>query len=83
MVSLSCFLFYNFVIVFEDCKPVQEEIAKAIGNDHHVNSEPEASNSRADEKEENVTSTECDANEGEVGCLSGAWIKSYSSEVFL
>ncbi|XP_076194158.1 uncharacterized protein LOC143160317 [Aptenodytes patagonicus] len=49
--------------VFEDWKPVQEEIAKAIGNDHHVNSEPEASDSCADEEEENVISTECDANE--------------------
>ncbi|KAM7107379.1 glutamate-rich protein 3 [Ciconia maguari] len=33
--------------VFEDCKPVQEEIAKTIGNDHPVNSEPEPSDSRA------------------------------------
>ena len=83
MVSLSCFLFCNFVIVFEDCKPVQEEIAKAIGNDRHVNSEPEPSDSHADEEEENVTSTEHGANEGEVGCQSGTWIKSYSSEIFL
>ncbi|XP_009318944.1 PREDICTED: glutamate-rich protein 3 [Pygoscelis adeliae] len=55
--------------VFEDCKPVQEEIAKAIGNDHHVNSEPEASDSCADEEEENVTSTECDANEAPDGAF--------------
>ncbi|KAM9283145.1 LOW QUALITY PROTEIN: glutamate-rich protein 3 [Morus bassanus] len=55
--------------VFEDCKPVQEEIAKAIGNDHHVNSEPEASGSCADEEEENVTSTEHDANEAPDGAF--------------
>ncbi|KAM6199906.1 glutamate-rich protein 3 [Sarcoramphus papa] len=51
--------------VFEDCKPVQEEIAKAVGNDRHVNSEPEPSDSHADEEEENVTSTEHDANEAQ------------------
>lgn len=83
MVSLSCFLFCNFVIVSEDCKPVQEEIAKAIGNDHHVKSESELSDSCADEEEGNITSTEHDANEGEIGCRSGTWIKSSSSEVFL
>lgn len=71
------------MIVFEDRKPVQKEIAKAIGNDHHVNSDPEPCDSGADEEERNVTSTEHDASEGEVGCLSGTWIKSYSSEVFL
>ncbi|KAM6128698.1 glutamate-rich protein 3 [Phoenicopterus ruber ruber] len=49
--------------VFEDCKPVQEEIAKATGNDHHGNSEPGPSDSRADEEEENATSTEHDAKE--------------------
>lgn len=83
MVSLFCFLFCNFLIVFEDCKPVQEEREKATGNDHHVNSSPEPCDSSADEEEENVTSTEHDASEGEAGHLSGTQIKSYSSEVFL
>lgn len=83
MVSLSLFLFCNCVIVFEDFKPVQEEIAKVTGNDHHANSEPETGDSCANEEEENLTSTECDANEGEVGCRPGTWIKFYSSEVFL
>ncbi|XP_069644484.1 glutamate-rich protein 3 isoform X3 [Haliaeetus albicilla] len=55
--------------VSEDCKPVQEEIAKAIGNDHHVNSEPEPSDSCADEEEENITSTEHDANEAPDGAF--------------
>lgn len=71
------------MIVSEDCKPVQEEIVKAIGNDHHVKSEPEPSDSCADEEEGNITSTEHDTNEGEIGCRSGTWIKSSSSEVFL
>ncbi|XP_075365109.1 glutamate-rich protein 3 [Mycteria americana] len=55
--------------VFEDCKPVQEEIAKTIGNDHPLNSEPEPSDSRADEEEENVTSTERGANEASDGAF--------------
>lgn len=83
MVSLSCFFFCNFVIVFADCQPVQEEIATAVGNDHPVSSEPEPGDSRAAEEEENRTSTERDASEGEVVCRTGTSIKSYSSEVFL
>ncbi|KAM6077712.1 glutamate-rich protein 3 isoform 3-T4 [Theristicus caerulescens] len=55
--------------VFEDCKPVQEEIAKATGNDHHVDSEPEPSDSHADEEEENITTTEHDANEAPDGAF--------------
>ncbi|XP_068879800.1 glutamate-rich protein 3 isoform X4 [Aphelocoma coerulescens] len=48
--------------VSEDCKPVQEEIAKATGNDHPVNSDPEPGDSCASEEEKNATSTECDAS---------------------
>ncbi|OPJ76921.1 hypothetical protein AV530_007367 [Patagioenas fasciata monilis] len=55
--------------VFEDHKPVQEEIAKAIGNDNHVNSDPEPCDSGADEEEENVTSTEHDASEAPDGAF--------------
>ncbi|XP_068263234.1 glutamate-rich protein 3 [Nyctibius grandis] len=55
------------VIVFEDCRPVREEIAKAIGNDHHVDAEPR--DSRADEEEEDVTRTEHDANEAPDGAF--------------
>ncbi|XP_071666146.1 glutamate-rich protein 3 isoform X3 [Patagioenas fasciata] len=54
---------------FEDHKPVQEEIAKAIGNDNHVNSDPEPCDSGADEEEENVTSTEHDASEAPDGAF--------------
>jgi len=59
------------VTVFEDCKPVQKETAKADGDDRHVNSEPEPIDSCVGEEEENITSTERDANEGEVGRRSG------------
>ncbi|XP_037260268.1 glutamate-rich protein 3, partial [Falco rusticolus] len=59
----------NKGIVFEDFKPVQEEIANAIGNDHDVNSEPESSNSHTDEEEENIPSTECDAAEAPDGAF--------------
>uniref|UniRef100_A0A8C3GX78 Glutamate rich 3 n=1 Tax=Corvus moneduloides TaxID=1196302 RepID=A0A8C3GX78_CORMO len=48
--------------VSEDCKPVQEEIAKATGNDHPVNSDPEPGGSCASEEEKNAASTECDAS---------------------
>ncbi|XP_061325582.1 glutamate-rich protein 3 [Pezoporus flaviventris] len=44
--------------VFDDCKPAQAEVAKAVGNDHHVNSEPEPGDSHVDEEEEHVTSAE-------------------------
>lgn len=83
--GFSYFLFCNCATVFDDCKPDQEETAKAIGNDRQVNSEPEPepNDSCADEEEEDVASTEHDASEGEVGRRSGTWIKSYSSEVFL
>ncbi|XP_010076669.1 PREDICTED: glutamate-rich protein 3-like, partial [Pterocles gutturalis] len=40
----------------QDCKPVQEEIAEATGNDNPVNSEPEPGDSCANEEEENVAS---------------------------
>ncbi|XP_059678213.1 glutamate-rich protein 3 [Gavia stellata] len=63
------FLFLNFVIVFEDWQPVQKEIAKAIGNLHPVNSEPEPSDSCEDEEEENITSTKHDANEAPDGAF--------------
>ncbi|XP_040466826.1 glutamate-rich protein 3 [Falco naumanni] len=59
----------NKGIVFEDFKPVQEEIANAIGNDHDVNSEPESSNSHTDEEEENITSTERGAAEAPDGAF--------------
>uniref|UniRef100_A0A8B9Q3B7 DUF4590 domain-containing protein n=1 Tax=Apteryx owenii TaxID=8824 RepID=A0A8B9Q3B7_APTOW len=52
-----------------DCKSVQEKIAEAIENDHHMNSELEASDSRTDEKEENLTSTEHDINEAPDGAF--------------
>ncbi|XP_075615214.1 glutamate-rich protein 3 [Balearica regulorum gibbericeps] len=55
--------------VFEDCKPDQEEIAKAIGNDHQLNSEPEPSDSCADEEEDDVASTEHDASEAPDGAF--------------
>ncbi|XP_038000907.1 glutamate-rich protein 3 isoform X3 [Motacilla alba alba] len=42
--------------VFEDCKPVQEEIAKATGNDHPVN--PEPGDLCANEEEKNTANTE-------------------------
>ncbi|KAI1236932.1 Glutamate-rich protein 3, partial [Lamprotornis superbus] len=50
--------------VFEDCKPVQEEIAKASGNDHAVNSDPEPGDSCANEEEKNAANTECGASGG-------------------
>ncbi|XP_063262902.1 glutamate-rich protein 3 isoform X1 [Prinia subflava] len=48
--------------VFEDCKPVQEEIAKATGNDHPVNSDPEPGDLCASEEEKNAANTEHDAS---------------------
>ncbi|GAB0193309.1 glutamate-rich protein 3 [Grus japonensis] len=53
--------------VFDDCKPDQEEMAKAIGNDRQVNSEPEPNDSCADEEEEDIASTEHDASEEQGG----------------
>ncbi|XP_071293097.1 glutamate-rich protein 3 isoform X2 [Agelaius tricolor] len=44
--------------VFEDCKPVQEKIAKATGNDHPVNSDPEPGDLCANEEEKNAANTE-------------------------
>ncbi|XP_054689741.1 glutamate-rich protein 3 [Grus americana] len=57
--------------VFDDCKPDQEETAKAIGNDRQVNSEPEPepNDSCADEEEEDVASTEHDASEAPDGAF--------------
>ncbi|KAM7162960.1 glutamate-rich protein 3 [Macrochelys suwanniensis] len=46
-----------------DCKSVQEKIAEAIENDHHLSSEPEPSDSSTDEEEENLTSTAHDIKE--------------------
>uniref|UniRef100_A0A672TYL7 DUF4590 domain-containing protein n=1 Tax=Strigops habroptila TaxID=2489341 RepID=A0A672TYL7_STRHB len=48
--------------VVDGCKPAQEEMAKAIGNGHHVNSEPEPGDSHVDE-EEHITHAEHDASE--------------------
>ncbi|NXC03139.1 ERIC3 protein, partial [Orthonyx spaldingii] len=45
-----------------DCKPVQEEIVKATGNDHPVNSDPEPGDSCANEEEKDAASTEHDAS---------------------
>ncbi|XP_027755264.1 glutamate-rich protein 3 [Empidonax traillii] len=53
--------------VFEDCKPDQEEISKATGNDHPVNSDPEPDDSHASEEAENAASTEHDASEASDG----------------
>ncbi|XP_030809367.1 glutamate-rich protein 3 isoform X2 [Camarhynchus parvulus] len=44
--------------VFEECKPVQEEIAKATGSDHAVNSDPEPGDFCANEEEKNAANTE-------------------------
>ncbi|XP_064372431.1 glutamate-rich protein 3 isoform X2 [Dromaius novaehollandiae] len=52
-----------------DCESVQEKIAEAIENDHHMNSEHEPSDSRTDEKEENLTSTERDISEAPDGAF--------------
>ncbi|XP_039339148.1 glutamate-rich protein 3 isoform X6 [Mauremys reevesii] len=46
-----------------DCKSVQEKIAEAIENGHHLSSEPEPSDSSTDEEEENLTSTAHDIKE--------------------
>lgn len=71
-----------FVIVSEDCKPLQEEIAKATGNNRPVNSDPEPGDLCASEEERNAASTGHDASGGKIGCQSGTRIKSYSAEVF-
>uniref|UniRef100_A0A8B9F706 DUF4590 domain-containing protein n=1 Tax=Amazona collaria TaxID=241587 RepID=A0A8B9F706_9PSIT len=47
----------------DGCKPAQAEMAKAVGSDHHVNSEPEPGDSHMDEEEEYITSAEHDAGE--------------------
>ncbi|XP_039339149.1 glutamate-rich protein 3 isoform X7 [Mauremys reevesii] len=47
----------------QDCKSVQEKIAEAIENGHHLSSEPEPSDSSTDEEEENLTSTAHDIKE--------------------
>ncbi|XP_068809660.1 glutamate-rich protein 3 isoform X2 [Struthio camelus] len=52
-----------------DCKSIQEKIAEAIENDHLLNSELEPSDSRTDEKEENLISTEHDINEAPDGAF--------------
>lgn len=62
-----------FVIVFADCKPVREEIAKATGNDHPVNSEP--GDLCASEEEKSAANTEHDASGGEIGGQSGTRVK--------
>ncbi|XP_065529091.1 glutamate-rich protein 3 isoform X2 [Lathamus discolor] len=49
--------------VFDGCKPAQAEMAKAVGNGNHVNSEPEPGDSHVDEEEEHVTSAEHGASE--------------------
>ncbi|XP_069718185.1 glutamate-rich protein 3-like isoform X2 [Phaenicophaeus curvirostris] len=54
----------------QGCKPIQEELAKVIGNDLHVNSEPEPSDSHADEEEENITNTDCGAKEADGAFLA-------------
>lgn len=70
-----------FLIVFEDCKPVQEEVAKASGNDHPVNSDPEP-DSCANEDEKSPANTEHGASGGKIGCQSGTRIKLLT-EAFL
>lgn len=81
--GFSCLLSCNPLLVFDDFKPAQAEMAKAVGNDHHVNSEPEPGDSHVDEEEEHITSAEHGASEGEVSSPLGTRIKSYSSEVSL
>ncbi|XP_064285293.1 glutamate-rich protein 3 isoform X3 [Passer domesticus] len=56
--------------VFEDCKPVQEEIAKATGNDHPVNSDPEPGDLCASEEEKNTANTEHAASEADGSFLA-------------
>ncbi|XP_027550003.1 glutamate-rich protein 3 isoform X3 [Neopelma chrysocephalum] len=56
--------------VFEDCKSDEEEMAKATGNDHPVNSDPEPGDSHAGEEAENAASTERDASEAPDGSFS-------------
>lgn len=56
-----------FVIVSEDCKPVQEEIAKTTRKDHPVSSDPEPSDLCANEEEKNTANTECGASGGKTG----------------
>nr|XP_031361440.1 glutamate-rich protein 3 isoform X2 [Lonchura striata domestica] len=58
--------------VFEDYKPVQKEIAKATGNDHPVNSDPEPGDLCANEEEKNAANTERGA--------SGAPAESFLAE---
>lgn len=70
-----------FVTVFEDCKPVQEEIAKATGNEHPVSSDPEPGDLCASEEEKNAANTEHDASGGKIGCQSGTRLKLLT-EVF-
>ncbi|RLV88635.1 hypothetical protein DV515_00015448 [Chloebia gouldiae] len=53
--------------VLEDCKPVQKEIAKATGNDHPVNSDPEPGDLCAYEEEKNSANTECGASGAPAG----------------
>nr|XP_030134846.3 glutamate-rich protein 3 isoform X3 [Taeniopygia guttata] len=53
--------------VFEDCKPVQKEIAKATGNDHPVNSDPEPGDLCANEEERNAANTESGASGAPAG----------------
>ncbi|XP_053840886.1 glutamate-rich protein 3 [Vidua macroura] len=45
-------------VVFDDSKPVQKETAKATGNDHPVNSDPEPGDLCANEEEKNAANTE-------------------------
>lgn len=73
--GLSFLLPVFFVIVFEDCKPVQKEIAKATGNDHPVNSDPEPGDLCANEEERNAANTESGASGGKIDCQSGTRIK--------
>ncbi|XP_051653716.1 glutamate-rich protein 3 isoform X2 [Manacus candei] len=56
--------------VFEDCKPDEEEMAKATGNDHPVNSDPEPGDFRAGEEAENAASIEHNASEAPDGSFS-------------
>ncbi|KAJ7418753.1 glutamate-rich protein 3 isoform X1 [Willisornis vidua] len=56
--------------VFEDCKPVQQEMAKVTGNYHPVNSDPEPGDCHASEETENTASTEHDASGAPDGSFS-------------
>ncbi|XP_071421291.1 glutamate-rich protein 3 isoform X3 [Pithys albifrons albifrons] len=63
--------------VFEDCKPVQQEMAKVTGNYHPVNSDPEPGDCHASEETENTANTEHDASGAPDGSFSAEGRRSH------